>query len=92
MCWLINKPISDTDKFLEVDEEGKNWRVSWAAVVAEPVWLELWAGTVVQAPPPARVEMGSSSCSGQREVTDGFQSGSGSIRFMFERGIWLGWG
>ena len=49
-------------------------------------------GMVVQAPPPARVEMGSSSCSGQREVTDDFQSGSSSIRFMFGKGIWLGWG
>ena len=37
MCWLINKPISDTDKFLEVDEEGKKWRVNWAAIVVEPV-------------------------------------------------------
>ena len=48
MCWLINKPISDTDKFLEVDEEGEKWRVNWAAVVVEPVWLELWADTMGQ--------------------------------------------
>ena len=48
MCWLINKPISDTDKFLEVDEEGKKWRVNWAAIVVEPLWLELWVDTMGQ--------------------------------------------
>ena len=48
MCWLINKPISDTDKFLEVDEEGEKWSINWSAIVVEPMWLELWVDTMGQ--------------------------------------------